>query len=67
MPYLLDTNICVFFLRGNLNLDKIVKEKGSENCYMSEITIFELRFGAENSYNPANLIKLLMILLTGFP
>ncbi len=23
MPYLLDTNICVFFLRGKLNLDQI--------------------------------------------
>ncbi len=57
MPYLLDTNICVFFLRGKLNLDKIVKEKGSENCYISEITIFELRFGAENSNNPAKSHK----------
>ncbi|MFH7015277.1 hypothetical protein [Flavobacterium sp. FlaQc-47] len=26
MRYLLDTSICVFFLRGRLNLDKIVKE-----------------------------------------
>lgn len=53
MKYLLDTNICVFFLRGKLNLDDIIKEKGRENCYISEITIFELRFGAENSDNPA--------------
>jgi tRNA(fMet)-specific endonuclease VapC len=52
MQYLLDTNICVFFLRGKLNLDKIIKEKGVENCFISEITIFELRFGAENSLNP---------------
>jgi len=51
MPYLLDTNICVFFLRGKLDLDKILKEKGPENCYISEITLFELRFGAENSDN----------------
>jgi tRNA(fMet)-specific endonuclease VapC len=27
MQYLLDTNTCVFFLRGKLNLDHIVKEK----------------------------------------
>lgn len=49
MGYLLDTSICVFFLRGRLNLDKIVKEVGLENCYISEITVAELRFGAENS------------------
>ena len=57
MPYLLDTSICVFFLRGKLDLDKIMKEKGRENCYISEITIFELRFGAENSDNPAKSHK----------
>lgn len=49
MAYLLDTNICVFFLRGKMDLDKTMREKGRENCYISEITVFELRFGAENS------------------
>lgn len=52
MAYLPDTSTCVFFLRGKLDLDKTMKEKGRENCYISEITIFELRFGAENSDNP---------------
>lgn|SRR5690606_24001264 len=52
MQYLLDTNICIFFLRGKLNLDKIIREKGIENCFISELTIFELRYGAENSDNP---------------
>ena len=49
MKYLLDTNICVFFLRGKLNLDQIIKEKGRENCYISEITIAELKYGATKS------------------
>ena len=57
MPYLLDTNICVFFLRGKLALDKIIKEKGRENCYISEITVVELRYGAENSDNPTKSHK----------
>ena len=57
MQYLLDTNICVFFLRGKLNLDEIIKEKGRENCYISEITVVELRFGAENSDNPTKSHK----------
>ena len=34
-----------------------MKEKGRENCYISEITVFELRFGAENSDNPVKSHK----------
>lgn len=52
MKYLLDTSTCIFYLRGKLNLDEILREKGKENCSISEITIAELRFGAENSQNP---------------
>ncbi len=52
MQYLLDTNICVFFLRGQLNFDEIIREKGVENCFISELTVFELKYGAENSDNP---------------
>ena len=53
MKYLLDTNICVHFLRGKFEMDKILKEKGLENCYISEVTVLELRFGAENSKDKA--------------
>lgn len=52
MAYLLDTNICVFFLRGHLDLDNIIRKKGLENIFISELTVFELRYGAENSNNP---------------
>ena len=52
MQYLLDTNTCVFYLRGKLKLDELIKEKGRENCFISEITVLELKFGAENSENP---------------
>jgi len=52
MQYLLDTSTCVFFLRGKLQLDEIIKEKGLENCFISEITVFELKYGAENSEDP---------------
>ena len=57
MQYLLDTNICVFFLRGKFKLDEIIKQKGKENCFISEITVFELRFGAENSEKPSKSHK----------
>ena len=65
MKYLLDTSICIFFLRGKLNLDEIIKEKGLSNCYISEITVFELRYGAENSDNPAKSHKALDQFLAG--
>ena len=57
MRYLLDTSICVFFLRGKLNLDEIIRERGRENCFISEITVVELRYGAENSDNPTKSHK----------
>lgn len=52
MQYLLDANICIFYLRGLLNLDAFIREKGLENWYISEITVFEFKFGADNSSNP---------------
>jgi tRNA(fMet)-specific endonuclease VapC len=57
MQYLLDTSTCVFFLRGKLNLDILIKEKGRECFYISEVTVLELRFGAENSDNPTKSHK----------
>lgn len=52
MQYLLDTCICVFYLRGKLDLAAIIREKGRMNFFISEITVVELRFGAENSNHP---------------
>src|SRR5579871_4242091 len=65
MKYLFDTSICVFFLRGKLELDKLIKDKGLENCYISEITVFELRYGAENSSDPAKSHKAVDSFLAG--
>ncbi|MBK9211797.1 MAG: type II toxin-antitoxin system VapC family toxin [Saprospiraceae bacterium] len=65
MQYLLDTNICVYFLRGKLKLDEIIKEKGRENCYISEITVVELLYGAENSENPTKSHKSVDAFLSG--
>lgn len=65
MQYLLDTSICVFFLRGKLNLDEIIKEKGKSNCFISEVTVLELRYGAENSENPAKSHKAVDLFVNG--
>lgn len=47
--YLLDTNICVHYLRGEFQLDAKFSAVGSAQCFVSEITIAELLFGAANS------------------
>ncbi len=47
--YLLDTNICIYFLKGLFNLDSKLKTIGLDNCFISEITVAELKFGAEKS------------------
>ena len=65
MKYLLDTNICVHFLRGKFEVNSIIKEKGLENCYISEITVLELRFGAENSIDKIKSHKAVDIFLKG--
>ena len=49
--YLLDTDTCIFFLRGKYGLKDKVDEVGIQNCYVSEVTIGELFFGAEYSQN----------------
>lgn len=45
--YLLDTNVCIFLLRGQYDIDKKLDEVGLENCHISEITEAELKYGAE--------------------
>ena len=65
MQYLLDANTCIFYLRGKLNLDEIIRDKGIDNFYISEITVVELRFGAENSDNPSKSHKAVDAFLNG--
>lgn len=47
--YLLDTNICVHFLRGEHRLNEKLAAIGLAQCFISEITVAELLFGAANS------------------
>jgi tRNA(fMet)-specific endonuclease VapC len=50
LKYLLDTDIAVFYLRGKYNINKKLKEViGYDNCFISEITLAELKYGAELS------------------
>ena len=45
--YMLDTNICVFWLRDKFDVKDHVKAVGMENCFISEINVAELIFGRE--------------------
>ncbi len=47
--YLLDTNICAYFLNGKFDLEVKIDKVGFENCVVSEITIAELKYGVEKS------------------
>lgn len=47
--YLLDTNICIYFLKGLHELDKKIAAVGEQACFISEITVAELKYGVENS------------------
>ena len=47
--YLLDTNVCIFFIKGLYELDKKILAAGIENCFISEITVAEMKYGIENS------------------
>ena len=49
--YLLDTNIVAFYFRGNKNVINKIINIGFENCFISEITIAELKYGALKSEN----------------
>ncbi len=59
MKYLLDTNICIHFFRGQFNLIDKILEIDLQNCAISEITLAELTYGAENSSNPKKNLNLI--------
>lgn len=61
MKYLLDTNICIHFLRGKYGLIEKFEQLGTEYFAISEITLAELVFGAENSKNPQKNLDLIEV------
>lgn len=47
--FLLDTNICIYYIKGLYELKRKFKDVGPENCFISEITLAELKFGVAKS------------------
>ena len=50
--YLLDTDICIELIRQNERVLDKVEHIGEENCFVTEITIAELFYGAAKSGHP---------------
>ena len=47
--YLLDTNICIYLLKQRYDIEKRIKQAGYDNCFISDITLAELYYGASHS------------------
>ena len=59
MKYLLDSNICIHFFRGQFGIIDKPKAVGLSNCAISEISLAELVNGAENSDNSEKNFEIL--------
>ena len=44
--YLLDTSICIFLLRGNRTIEEKLNSVDTDNCYITDVVVAELLFGA---------------------
>lgn len=65
--YLLDTNICIYFIKGQYQLDKKIEDAGRGNCFISEITVAELKYGVENSKTVEAMRKIVEAFISKFP
>jgi tRNA(fMet)-specific endonuclease VapC len=63
--YLIDTNTCIYYIKGKFDLNKRFEKADPDNCYISEITLAELKFGVENSEKKDKNQKALDDFLTG--
>jgi len=63
--YLIDTNTCIYYIKGKFDLKKKFEKADPDNCFISEITLAELKFGVENSEKKDENQKALDNFLTG--
>ena len=47
--YLLDTNICIFAMRDKYGVNERLESISPQQCYVADVTVMELRFGAYKS------------------
>jgi tRNA(fMet)-specific endonuclease VapC len=63
--YLIDTNTCIYYIKGKYDLKKKFEKANPDNCFISEITLAELMFGVENSEKKEKNKKALDDFLSG--
>jgi len=63
--YLIDTNIAIFYMKGKFDLEAKFDKVTADNCYISEMTLAELKYGVEKSEKPDKNKKALDNFLTG--
>jgi tRNA(fMet)-specific endonuclease VapC len=63
--YLIDTNTCIYYIKGKYDLKKKFEKANPDNCFISEITLAELMFGVENSEKKEKNKKALEDFLSG--
>ncbi|MEI6749744.1 MAG: type II toxin-antitoxin system tRNA(fMet)-specific endonuclease VapC [Bacteroidales bacterium] len=63
--YLIDTNICIYYIKGKFDLMKKFEEADPDNCFISEISLAELMFGVANSEKKEKNQKALDNFLSG--
>jgi len=64
--YLLDTNICISLLKGKYGIRETVIKVGPENCFISEISVAELYYGASKSNRKEERLKDVEFLMSKF-
>ena len=57
--YLLDTSICVFLFRDNHDVAQRLNKIGRERCFICDVVLAELRYGAYKSNRTEENLKLI--------
>ena len=56
--YLLDTNICIFAMRDKYGVNERLESITPQQCYVTDVTVMELRFGAYKSENKEKNLRI---------
>ncbi|WP_262494518.1 type II toxin-antitoxin system VapC family toxin [Algoriphagus formosus] len=62
---MIDTNICIYYMKGRFGLDEKFESLPPGSLFISEITLAELKYGVANSSSPERNSKTLSNFLTG--
>jgi tRNA(fMet)-specific endonuclease VapC len=62
---LIDTNTCIYYIKGKYDLNRKFEKANPDNCFISEITLAELMFGVEKSEKKEKNKKALDDFLSG--